>query len=499
MSMKIARGMAMVLAVCCLTWVSVLWWWQRTEHAVAEIDMAVYLVLLPVVLLLLVVALRRVWQGADARASALHAPLVVAQANAQDPRGQATEAQAERYATARLVHTAILSCGGAQASDLVQAVADGQPAPSPDKVLVGAAGLPAMCARLPDAALALERCQDLIEALADGMRQGDERWQSEPVSEGCLRALAALHEPLLSQRQWLLEQAMSRSNSHQPSPRPIVRLLLGCAAQWTAFEHRLAQRWVQLRWAGDDDAMETLYDLHLQLVPGAGETLWLQADQSAHGSHAQSTPAWLLLAAAHSDVDQARVDALAAAGRLYDHRNAPGGAMPGEAAATLLFAPSDWQAPPDLTVRPVLVHRPALTQRNKPVEACGKVDAQCLREALTQALRAAQLQAAQVASVVCDADQHSQRATELYSVTIADLPQLDPLDDMRVLGKVTGTAGAASALLVVACAAEMARTSQQPVLALGMADSHLRLALIVKPDLSQDAAGQASATANRTS
>jgi hypothetical protein len=174
----------------------------------------------------------------------------------------------------------------------------------------------------------------------------------------------------------------------------------------------------------------------------------------------------------------------------------PGGCMPGEAAATVLIASAAWSASEDSAIAPVLLHRPAVGLRNKPVEAAGKVDAQVLGQVVGHAAAAARLELSQIAALVCDADQHSPRATELYGVSIGDLPQLDPLEDMRVLGKVTGHVGAASCLMVVACAAESARALGKPVLAIGMASSRTRLALIVQP-LQQDAVAGDSAAANR--
>ena len=498
--MTFSRVLTLSVAVACLTWVGVLWWWQRSARVIGEFDLVVYLGLLPVVLLVLVFALRHAWRAAGVRAAAASA-VVPSTAEALVTPGTPSSDQPKRYATVRLVHASLVSTGGAQASDLLDAATDGKPLPSPDKTLVNSAGLPVMCARLPDALLPWQACREELDALVLRMSRGDERWQGWQADDGLVRALCALQEPLLAQRQWLLAQAQ-RHDEVPGSPladRPTVQLLLGCAAHWSTLDQALARHWAEALWNGDDTAMAASYTLRLLVVPGTGEDLWLKADQMAHATPDASGAAWLLLAAAHSDLDQQRIDALAAAGQLYEAQTSAGGRMPGEAAAAVLIAPSDWVAPPDLATPPVMLHRPALVQRSKPVEAAGKVDAQMLREAVGQALAAARLPIEQIASLVCDADQHSQRATELYGVTISDLPQLDPIEDMQVLGKVTGNTGCASLLLVMACASERAQALGKPVLALGMADSRLRLALVIQPAPPEDAAAQAGAAANRTS
>lgn len=498
--MKLVRKLTLVIAVACLTWVGVLWWWQRSARAIGEFDIVVYLGLLPIVLLGLVFALRHAWRAAGAQLSAAAAVPPRSASAVVAPSTSSGDVQ-KRYATVRLVHAALVSTGGALPSDLVDAAADGKPLPVPDKILVNSDGLPVMCARLPDALLPWQACRKRLDALTLRLGRDDERWQSLQPNDGFERALCALQEPLLAQRQWLLAEALRHgtdqaSSSVGPST---VQLLLGCAAQWSALEQAFARHWVEALWNGDDVAMADAYTLQTLVVPGTGEDLWLKADQMAHATQGSPIHVWLILAATHSDLDQQRVDALAAAGQLYDAHMNPGGCMPGEAAAAVLIAPWNWSAPSDMATLPVLLHRPALAQRSKPVEAAGKVNAHMLREAVSQALAAARLPADQLASLVCDADQHSQRATELYGMTISDLPQLDPLDDMRVLGKVTGNAGCASLLLVVACASASAQAGRKPVLALGMADSRLRLALVIQPDLPEDAAAQAGAAANRTS
>jgi hypothetical protein len=79
-----------------------------------------------------------------------------------------------------------------------------------------------------------------------------------------------------------------------------------------------------------------------------------------------------------------------------------------------------------------------------------------------------------------DADRHSPRATELFGTTIELLPELDPIEDMRLLGVVQGHASHTGALWAVAGAALQAREAQRPALALSLADPHWRMAMVVR-------------------
>ena len=84
-------------------------------------------------------------------------------------------------------------------------------------------------------------------------------------------------------------------------------------------------------------------------------------------------------------------------------------------------------------------------------------------------------------ALVCDADQHTARGTELFGATLPLVPQLDASEDMRLLGTVTGHAGGVDALLVVAAAAQRAMADGKPCLAISLGDPFMRLALLARP------------------
>lgn len=497
---KFFRALALLVAVCCLTWVFVLWWWQSRGHSIEVQDVVIYLGLLPLALVCLLLGLRWAWGNAAARraAAALAAGASAAGGGAPAAAGAhpAAEDQA-RHAVTQLVNVAICSVTGDQASDLLDAAGAGKPLPQPDGVLINDDGLPVLCARIPDKALPLDALRAEIDALLPLLRQQQAEWQGLEPGEDVLRALSALKQPLRSQQDWLMghdialknamgegADALMRLPPSQRPPLPALRVLLGWPPHWTPFEQALARAWVEQALSDPQADLSAAHALSYATLAGSGEELWLRADQMSQP--ATRTP-WLLVAACHSDVDQSRVGALSAAQRLYDASERPGGCMPGEAAAALLLAPADWVPPADMDLSPVRLHRPALVRRGKPVEATGRIAHVELAEVVTQALTAAQIEPTGVSALVCDADQHSQRGAELYGVAVDGLAHFDPVEDLRLLGRVTGFTGVASWLLVLAAAASLTKSGKKNTLALGMADSHLRMALVLLPGSERDA------------
>jgi hypothetical protein len=69
----------------------------------------------------------------------------------------------------------------------------------------------------------------------------------------------------------------------------------------------------------------------------------------------------------------------------------------------------------------------------------------------------------------------------MHGATLGLLPQLDAAEDLRLLATVTGAVDAVGPLLVIACAAETARSNDQACLAATFGDALARLALVVRP------------------
>jgi hypothetical protein len=474
---RILKPLLLFVLVTFVIWVAVLWQWEKTHRDMTVVDIALYLGVLPLLVFGLLLALRWAWRGAGERAkTAAQAAAAAAAANSSGAAPTAAQAQeaAARHATVKVLAAFVASPTGQAASDILQAAAEGQPRPDLDKELKDLDGMPVMCARIAE--LETQELADQLEPVIAATRSQQSAWADSALSSHALRALCAMEKPLQHSidalRSW--EERFTTGNS-------MVRVLVGWPAEWTAFEQAVALAWVRLHLTGLAGPGIAASRFAFESQAGTGEQLWIKADQLLQVLARDKREDVLVVAACHSGISDEAVAELAEQKRLFSAATHPKGLMPGEAAAALVLAPPEWPASPDDDMPPVHLHRPAVLKRDKSIEAGGRISPDCLRDTLTQALAASQLEASSVGALVCDADQHSARSTELFGTTLDMLAHLDPTEDMRLIGVGNGHTGVASTLLVVAAAAERARSVDKPTVALTLGDAFLRLALLVRP------------------
>ena len=483
---KILKPLLLFTFVTFVIWVAVLWHWEATRRDMTVPDIVIYLGVLPLVVIGLLLALRWAWSAAAKSTAA------GTSASAAAAAGTSASSQEEqrRHSTVKVLSAHVHCPTGEAASEMLEAAQAGKPRPGLDEELRGDDGLPVMCARI--AAIDTAEVDTLLEPVLAAVRKRKDAWADARVPSHVLRALGAMRQPLgqalADLEPWARrlgappqDAATGADAAGSAGPAAMVRAVVGWPADWSEFEQALALGWV--RWLITEDgatsipASRFVFDAHAC----TGEELWLKADQLLQVLARETREDVVLLAACHSSIGEEAVAALAQQQRLFSAAQHPKGLMPGEAAAALVLAPPQWPAAPDEAQPPVQLHRPAVQRRDKSIEAGGRVSPDCLRDTLVQALSAGRLDAAAVGALVCDADQHTPRSTELFGTTLELLPHLDPTEDMRLIGVGTGHTGVASALLVVAAAAERARAAGLPTVALTLGDAFMRLALLVRP------------------
>jgi hypothetical protein len=129
-------------------------------------------------------------------------------------------------------------------------------------------------------------------------------------------------------------------------------------------------------------------------------------------------------------------------------------------------------------------------RREQSIDAPGRTRARELSQAVDSLLTQSAQAPEALCALVSDSDQHTARATELFAVSLSQLPQLEPAEDMRLLGTLSGHLGGASPLATLALAAAWARQGPGPVLAVSVGDRHWRLAAHL--DLPRGAAADAA-------
>jgi hypothetical protein len=479
------KGAALLVLISCGVWVAVLWRWEASAHDMNTRDIVVYLALLPLTVFALALMLRWAWRGAALRQAAAAATAATAGASAaQGGTTDASNADADRrHATMQLISAHLVCAAGASASELQAAAKDSAPRPALDPELRDEDGLPVLSARIEG--LDLSALDALLDSALPSARALRPEWAELTANEHVLRALSALLTPLTQAVGALAPwgerfQLVPDAPRGQP-PAKHVRVLLGWPEDWSAFEQELGLACVAelIKTTGDAPIPQACFVL--TSLAGHGEALLTHADRLLQTMAREGHADPLIVAACHSTLSDAAIEALERQGELFTATKRPKGRMPGEAAAALVLADAAWPAAPDADSPLPHLHRPAVLMRDKSVDAPGRVSSEMATQAITHALMAARLGGDAVAALACDADQHSPRGAEFHSAAMALVTELDAVEDMRSLGTVTGAVGAVSTLLVVACAAERAQAADKPCLAVTVGDAFARLALVALP------------------
>jgi hypothetical protein len=467
------KALALLAVVTCVVWIAVLWHWQATHRDMSADDLIVYLIALPLVAFALVAALRWAVRAALARQAAAAVPVVAGSSASGDADAPQTAESRERLLVWPLLGAWVVGPAGEDVGALLEAARAGKPGPTPDKALRNGKGLPVMCAR----------------AAAVDTSPLDKAWQEWAQRQGAtplqapqpqvVRALAALRASLASAGEGVLEWWRAVPEERRPAAR--VRVLAAWPEGWTEQDRAWAEAW--LRGSLSELGGDALSDEHrlLQQLPAcSGPQAWQQVDRLLLALEREQCDDVALLLACHSEVSEPAVDAMEGSGRLFCADSHPKGLMPGEGAAAVLLARCGSEEPAAQRDAMAWLHRPACVRRDKSVDAPGRTSAETARQAVADAIAVAGIGAAEVAALCSDADRHSPRATELFGTTIELLPELDPIEDMRLLGVVQGHASHTGALWAVAGAALQAREAQRPALALSLADPHWRMAMVVR-------------------
>jgi hypothetical protein len=429
----------------------------------------------------LLLLLRWSWRAAVVRQSAVASASVAAAAalasqGAQAPAAAAELPQAEaaeRHLRMQLLASGVASPCGSSGAEVMQAVKEGRPLPEPDKELRDDDGLPVLCARMGD----LPKLD--FDAALTAAQAKNEAWAMQEPQEHVQRALAALSEPLAQ-----TVMALAPWQAHfSADPQRRLRVVLAWPESWTEFEQAFADTWAHT-WLQDNApefARPWLRVMHSQRQHGV--QMWRQVDQLMLAMAREKRDDPVLVAACHSDISSAAVDLLEREQRLFSAARHNKGVMPGEAAAVLLLAGAAWPGVPDRPegAKPVQLHRAAFAQRDKSVDAEGRVASDVLQAALSQALVVAQMDAQQALSLVSDADRHSARCLELMGASLALLPHFDASLDVALLTTQLGSTGATGLLLTIATAAAYANKREGPCIAISVAEPLQRLALVVRP------------------
>ncbi len=463
----VARTAALFIALACGIWVAVLWHWRTTAQAPDGAQIVLYLGVLPLVVFALVLALRWAVRAAQAKQLATRDPCPPAAANAGVPPDAAIQPALPWHLHDAWVNTA----AGGSVQAVLAAIEAGAPRPQPDGRLFDDQGLPTMTARIAN--LDLQQVQ---------------RGMAHPATpERALRALASL-SPLIDElagalRHWVARGQATRAELPMAAGARHVHVLVAWPLDWDDATCASAQAWLKARWCTELDGLMPAQSWVVRGQRLAGHALLTTAQQVLDALARQGRDDPVVLMACHSDLDASAIHALARDQQLFHANARPKVSMAGEGAAVLLLSALAWHAgdPPAPDSGPVQLSSPALVRRTTSIEAAGRVSSDDLVQVMDLSLAAAGLDSRAVANLSCDADQHTGRATELFAMTLARLPELDANENLRLAGTLTGRLAAVAPLLTMALAADQVRASGRPAVAVSLADTHWRMATVVGP------------------
>lgn len=493
------KGLSLFIAVTCLVWLAVIWRWNATSRDMSTYDIVMYLVLLPLLMFMLVAASLWAYKGFQEKAKAkAENPEASSSASTQSQPKPLTESEKSRRQTFQLISGRAMTSAGSSVEAIEGAAKNGDPVPKLLDDLLDEGGMPVMAAKSEDIELSVydDQIQPKIESVLKDVIATKPEWSNEEPDQAFKRALIMLHQVLEQNftdlAPWTQHLAKtntgSNSSAAQQATGPRLRILTHWPSSFSAFEKALANGWLKDAVLGAElpvlasfMSTDTPDPQHDGLME-SGIGLWHTADALFKQMETQQRHDLIMLLTCESLVSEAKVGQLETQNRLYTTTNKLG-LMPGEGAAGLILADSSWVAPEDVSPLPAMVHRPTIVKRDKSIEAAGKVTPDVVMNAVDMALQGSEVASAEFASLITDADTHTPRGQEVFLTSGSRFAHMEANEEVLSTGITTGAINAVSCLMVVAMAANKAASSEKPVMALSVFDTHWRMATVAKPQL----------------
>jgi hypothetical protein len=465
------RPLAIVAATFGVVWAITLLRWRASNRVPNEVDVLLYLLVLPIGLLLAYLLLRVSIDAVKRRAK----PAAVATAETSETPEASPADPALAYRVA-VLDSQVLFAAGDSPTALLEAAREQKRAGLHPQWR--ASNAPVFAAPVEDIDL-----EAFDQTLPDDLRAWPEaRRRSLWLSENLANKMLTEHfDHLLA--------AQTPAESGRASATTVLRLEWLLPARWNEIERQAAEAWLSAqltkqKWKAPQ----------LQLAPRAvdsGLAVLKRLDELNVQFNRHPDSAHCLLLASDSQMDETTIAEWDVSHQLYGGKNAEG-RVPGEgASAVLIGAYRD-----NLDGAAMLVHRMTAAQRAKPVDAPGKAQDEVVRELLKQSLsRAPDVSPESLMHLVSDTDIRSSRFTEALQVAEFAAPENNADKALLALGLANGDCGAAIALASVAVAASLSAETQQPSIIFSNHDALTRAVILVSPPPAAQEPSAAASTA----
>lgn len=444
----------LVFALC---WGGAIAWWQSADSEPGAGDLVLMLLALPCGMLLVFKL------GKKFVLPRLAVPAAAVAGVAAPPSAQA--AAAPSAPSLAILAAALRSPHGASPEELAAAIAEGKARPDLDPQLVDGKGFPITAARRDGAAdeASKEEIGDWLTAngMAD-MRFSELQWRALTLGSAVARDLASY--------------AVLEFFPTEDSP-PALRLIPILPARWSAEQRASAGMWFKhlIVRGGWPAASVTCIDA--SGVTGAGPSAVI--DQFAFDASPANSRLAALVIACESNIDQEVVSGWESDDLLFTASRAQS-LIPGEGAAGLLLTDLG-----TLKSLPGAVHAlldPFVeARRDASIDHDKRADPKPLAGLVERACKQAAVDMSDVAMLIADTGEHTNRMHELMGFASATLPQLETSSDVACVGASSGTCGAVPYLTALALSHHHALGRAAPVLCVSNEDAHHRCATMVRP------------------
>ncbi|MBE1161083.1 hypothetical protein [Dyella acidiphila] len=448
--------------------------WRASNRVPNSVDIALYLVALPIALLLGYFLLRVSIDAIKRRAR----PATPAAAAAVETNDAEPVDPTLAYRVAVLDGQVLFAAGDTPAALLDAARAKKRASLHPQ--WHDLRGAPTFAA--PVEAVELASIDETLPDVAEHWPEGQRRvlWLSDTLAG---KMLAEHFDGMLA------AQKAAEPNRAPAAPTVLLRLEWLLPSRWSDNDRQTAHTWLSGRLAAQGWQAPQLQVVARTAENGLAALKRLDELNVQFNRHPDS--AHCLLLASDSHMDSATIAEWDASHQLHGAKQ-PEGRVPGEGASAVLLGAYRANAGEP----PMLLHRMLAAQRAKPVDAPGKTQDDIVQQLLEQALaQAPEIAPQALMHLVSDTDMRPSRYTEALQIAEHAAPENDAIEALLPLACANGDCGAATALATVAAAAALAGESQQPCLVLSHHDASTRAVLLLSPPAAATEAHAAASSA----
>jgi len=458
-----------VAAAFSACWLGALWYWRSTTRMPDTGDIVIWLVLMPLFLLLVLWAGRKIIAAVNARAAAS----AVAAATAS--QAAATPVTAAAQPAALVVLAGALNMPhGDNVDTLSEALRSRQANLQLDPTLLDERGYPILSGRAAsvDSLAQQETMDEWLQQHHPDQVLDDEQWRALSLGSVVATELAYGLGPHPALPAYLDALQAGKATP----PLPTLQLVLLLPAEWNP-----PQRAVAADWLRNIIELHGWPQAHVATVLAdavAAGPLTLVDSLSKRAQQAEQ-PFLCMLLACGSRIGEGSVQAWADQFILLDSRH-PNGRVPGEGAAGLLLADRAQGAlfdAPDAA----LLYPAATGVRASSADGRGRIDSALITQQATDLLASTGIAASTVTLVSADSDARASRVGETLGMATNLLPDLDPASQVVTVAGSCGDAGDATLLAALVLAQHHVRSGAGAALCVSNLDPVQRSVALLGP------------------